>query len=218
MCRYAMGQFDVQTLLYDDQGRPFKTFTNVRDHLKQQGQNLVFAMNGGMYHDDRSPVGLYIEDYQPLARLNTNKGPGNFHLLPNGVFLIWQEDGFSGAHVMSAEHYKAAMTKEVVRYATQSGPMLVIDGQIHPRFNENGTSKHIRNGVGVDKNMVVFAISDAPVNFHTFARLFKDGLNIDNALYLDGTVSKIYAPQIDRHDIGHAMGPIIVVSESERKE
>ena len=45
-------------------------------------------MNGGMYHPDRAPVGLYIEDGTEQARLILSEGPGNFGLLPNGVFCI----------------------------------------------------------------------------------------------------------------------------------
>ncbi|WP_171524391.1 phosphodiester glycosidase family protein, partial [Acinetobacter baumannii] len=64
-----------------------------------------------------------------------------------------------------------------VRFATQSGPMLLIDGQLHPKLAENGTSLQIRNAVGVGLNgSAWFAISNAPVSFGRFARLFRDKL------------------------------------------
>jgi len=55
----------------------------------------------------------------------------------------------------------------------------------------------------------VLAISDAPVNFHRFARLFRDDLGTPNALYIDGKVSRLYAPDLDRRDLGFPLGPII---------
>ena len=99
------------------------------------------------------------------------------------------------------------------RFATQSGPMLVIDGALHPRFNADGPSRKRRNGVGVtaDGATLYFAISDVPVNFHSFASLFRDKLNTPNALFLDGYVSKLYAPEIGRNETGLDMGPIVGV-------
>jgi len=87
----------------------------------------------------------------------------------------------------------------------------VIDGELHPRFRENSSSLNIRNGVGVseDGRRMVLAIADEPVNFHHFARLFRDGLQTPNALYLDGRVSRLHAPGIDRSDFGFPVGPII---------
>ncbi len=59
--------------------------------------------------------------------------------------------------------------------ATQSGPMLVINGQLHPKFSEDGQSRKIRNGVGVlDGDTVFFALSEGAVSFADFARLFRD--------------------------------------------
>jgi uncharacterized protein YigE (DUF2233 family) len=97
--------------------------------------------------------------------------------------------------------------------------MLVIDGQLHPELNPDGTSLRRRNGVGVsaDGEEVFFVISDAPVNFHSFARLFRDELHTPNALYLDGAVSKVYVPALERNEAGLDMGPIVgVVRRSDR--
>lgn len=167
---------------------------------------LAFAMNAGMYHDDRAPVGLYVEGGTQVARLVTRDGPGNFGLLPNGVLCLTD----SSARVIETLRFQREAPE--CRDATQSGPMLVIDGALHPRFIPGGTSKLIRNGVGTDGTRAVFAISDAPVNFDTFGRLFRDHLNTPNALYLDGTVSRLYAPALGRHDFGFApLGPIVGV-------
>jgi uncharacterized protein YigE (DUF2233 family) len=128
-------------------------------------------MNAGMFHEDLRPVGLYIEDGAEEMRLVTRDGPGNFGLLPNGVLCISD----AGAGVI--ESLRFAEEAPDCRFATQSGPMLVIDGALHPRFRESSTSLNIRNGVGVsdDGQRLVLAISDEPVNFHHFARLFRTG-------------------------------------------
>jgi uncharacterized protein YigE (DUF2233 family) len=88
--------------------------------------------------------------------------------------------------------------------------MLVINGRIHPRFTATSDSLKIRNGVGVrDPRHVFFAISESAVNFYSFARLFRDKLACPNALFLDGSVSGLYAPALKRDDSWHLFGPII---------
>ena len=162
-------------------------------------------MNAGMYHADRSPVGLYIEEARQLKQINTAARDGNFGLVPNGVFFINQD----GAGVAETEAF-VQMSPEV-DYATQSGPMLVIDGALHPAFTVSGVSKKKRNGVGIsaDGARVYFVISEQQVNFHSFASVFRDHLQTPNALFLDGTVSRLYYPQGDRNDPGLPMGPMI---------
>lgn len=183
---------------------PLQTFAAVDDQLAPNGQRLGFAMNAGMFHPDLSPVGLYIEDGTTRKPIVTRAGPGNFGLLPNGVFCI--ADQFS-----VVESRRFAAEKPACRFASQSGPMLVIDGALHPRFTPDSQSLHIRNGVGVssDGSRAIFAISDQPVNFYSFARLFRDGLSLSNALYFDGSISRLYAPELNRNDVGFPMGPMI---------
>ena len=205
ICRYDAKTQHIRTYLNDLNGKPYANFAKLKAGLGVQGKTLIFAMNGGMYHDDRSAVGLYIEGGKQYQNINTNKGPGNFHMLPNGVFYM----GHQSAGVVESSYYLRANI--AMSYATQSGPMLVIGGKLHPKFGKNSKSKNIRNGVGVKGDIVTFVISNDKVNFHTFASLFKDHLNIDNALYLDGVVSKIYAPELARNDFGLPMGPIIAV-------
>jgi uncharacterized protein YigE (DUF2233 family) len=181
------------------------SFGAVNSLLAETGEALTFAMNAGMYHPDRRPLGLYIENGVEQTPLVTSAGPGNFGLLPNGVFCI-REGGFA---VIESRTYAAG--PPACRHATQSGPMLVIDGALHPRFLPDSDSLYVRNGVGVspDGLTAIFAISGAAVNFDTFARLFRDALQTPNALFLDGSISRLYAPNLDRDDIGFPMGPII---------
>ena len=193
----------------------FGQFDTLASHLAESGETLVFAMNAGMYHQDRRPVGLYIEDGEQTAALVTREGPGNFGMLPNGVFWM---DAKGAAHVTETLAYERLAPQ--ARFATQSGPMLVIDGELHPRFNEDGPSRKRRNGVGVsaDGQTVYFAISDVPVNFYSFATLFRDELGTPNALYLDGYVSKLYAPHLGRNETGLDMGPIIGVTVPQKPD
>lgn len=214
VCTFDSRDDDIRLFLKGDDGNPLRHFNFLKDHLAGTGTQLGFAMNAGMYHQDRAPVGLYIENGEKQSRLNTNDGPGNFHLKPNGVFLLWAEDGARGARVITSEAYRDNIAEDVVRYATQSGPMLVIDGALHPRFLPGSDSLKRRNGVGVsDEGTVFFVLADSPVRFYDFARFFRDVLEVPNALYLDGTISRVYAPELGRNDPGLAMGPIVGVVE-----
>ncbi|MFZ3581245.1 phosphodiester glycosidase family protein [Loktanella sp. DJP18] len=171
---------------------------------------VTFAMNAGMYHEDRRAVGLYIENGIEAAPLVTSDGPGNFGLLPNGVLCLTDDS----ARVIESLAYE--QRRPACRDATQSGPMLVIGGRLHPRFLPASDSINIRNGVGTsaDGRTAIFAISGDPVNFDTFGRFFRDVLKTPDALFLDGSISRLYAPQINRADFGFApLGPMIAVVE-----
>ncbi|MBP9184681.1 MAG: phosphodiester glycosidase family protein [Fuscovulum sp.] len=185
----------------------YGSFRAVDEALAADGLTLGFAMNAGMYHRDLSPVGLFVADGRQTAALVTRDGPGNFGLLPNGVFC-WGTPG-QGFRVIESRAFAAE--KPDCRFATQSGPMLVIGGDLHPRFLPDSDSTYVRNGVGVsaDGSRAIFAISNDAVNFHHFARLFRDRLGLPEALYFDGNISRLYAPQLGRHDGGFPMGPIV---------
>lgn len=198
---------DIELFLRDASGGPLAQFERVREVLTARKRTLLFAMNAGMYHEDRSPVGLYVENGRELKKLSTAKGSGNFGMRPNGVFYIDK----AGAAVLETSAF--ARRKLKPRFATQSGPMLVIDGKLHPRFRKDSTSRNRRNGVGIKGRRVVFVLADTPVTFHQFARVFRDVLKTPNALYLDGSISRLYALDIGRNDFfGLPMGPIVAVS------
>lgn len=195
---------DLRLFLKNAEGGIFGSFARVNQMLAPHGLTLAFAMNAGMYHPDRRPVGLYLENGRQEMHAVASAGPGNFGMLPNGVLCL----GTDSARVIETHAYLE--TPPECRYATQSGPMLVIDGELHPRFLAESDSRFVRNGVGVDADGILhFAISDDPVTFHEFARLFRDVLKTPNALYLDGKVSKLFSRDLDRDDVGLPMGPIV---------
>lgn len=202
LCEVAAGE-DLRLFQSGPDGA-YGSFRNVDAALVAEGGALGFAMNAGMYHRDLAPVGLYVEDGVEIAPLITRDGPGNFGLLPNGVFCIGERFRVIESRTYRNEHPDC-------RYATQSGPMLVIGGDLHPKLLADSDSLYIRNGVGVsaDGKRAVFAISNDAVNFHAFARLFRDELGLPDALYFDGNISRLYAPGLGRHDGGFPMGPIV---------
>jgi len=203
-CAIDLEREEVRLFLRDPEGAIYGSFGRVEQALPP-GKRLGIAMNAGMFHEDRAPVGHYLENGVEEMRVVTSDGPGNFGLLPNGVLCLTE----GGARIIESRAY--AENPPDCRDATQSGPMLVIDGELHPRFVPNGSSRNIRNGVGVDDSgrYLHLVISDVPVNFHHFARFFRDQLGVPEALYFDGRVSRLYAPDIGRADIGLPVGPII---------
>ena len=207
VCSYDPAESDIRIHHRGRDGRPYGGFEALSRDLRQEGEYLEFAMNGGMYESDLSSVGLLVmegTERKPLAR---GQSWGNFYLKPNGVFFINGKQ----AGVMETEAYAAAaITPD---FATQSGPMLVIDGALHPAFLPHSDSLQIRNGVGVARDgMAGFAISLEPVRLHDFSTLFSDRLDCPNALFLDGSISSLFAPSLNRYDGAHPVGPIIAVT------
>jgi uncharacterized protein YigE (DUF2233 family) len=207
VCTVDAMQEELRLFHKDAQGQVIGSFAAIED--LPGVTSVEFAMNAGMYHDDRSPVGHYIEGGVETMRVIPNAGPGNFGLLPNGVFCITD----TSAQIYETLDYVAAAP--VCRDATQSGPMLVIDGALHPRFLPDSTSRFIRNGVGTsaDGAKAVFVISNNSVTFHEFGSFFKDYLQLPNALYFDGKVSRLYSRAKGRSDFGFQLGPMVAVIE-----
>lgn len=211
LCSVDLHTDDLRLFLYDENGAPYGHFTALDAALRPKGETLAFAMNAGMYHADRSPVGYYRANGKQEQNLMSRAGPGNFGLLPNGVLCLRGKAPTARADVIETLAFKAE--KPNCRFATQSGPMLVINGALHPKFLAQSTSRYIRNGVGTsaDGKTAIFAISDNSVNFYTFATLFRDRLKTPNALYFDGNISRLHAPLLSRSDPGFRLGPMIGV-------
>ena len=208
VCEVDLSKDQLGLFIYDDAGAPYGYFNTVDDALAAKGKTLGFAMNAGMYHEDRAPVGYYLENGKELQGVVSSEGPGNFGLLPNGIFCM----GTGRADVI--ETHRFLRDKPECMSATQSGPMLVIDGKLHPKFLKDGTSRYVRNGVGTsaDGKRAFFVISNGVINFYDFGVYFRDGLKVPNALYFDGNISRLRAPELGRNDLGFSpLGPIIGV-------
>ena len=188
---YTVNPQKLNVKLYwkNEKGQTLQTFSNLRKYAEVKGKKLLFAMNGGMYQTDFSPLGLYIENGVKLKGLNTRSGKGNFYLKPNGVLYLNEDNN---AFVCTTENFK---NNGKVKYATQSGPMLLVNGKIHSAFKKGSKNVNIRNGVGIlPDQTLLFAISKKAVNFYDFAVYFKK-MGCKNALYLDGYVSRVYLPE-----------------------
>ena len=202
VCTVDLHAYLVRLFWKDPQQQPYGGFDRIPRRIGDGP--LAFAMNAGMYEEDLSPVGLYVEGGETLRAVNQRSGRGNFYLKPNGILFIEGED----ARIMTTERF--ASERPNGDFATQSGPMLVIGGQIHPRIKPGSTSQKIRNGVGIlDPHTLAFVISEQPVTFWEFAQLFRVRLGSRNALFLDGGISSLYAPTLRRLDSLYPMGPII---------
>lgn len=198
---------DLQFYWQDDSAKTFKSILNLKTWLDSRHKTLVFAMNGGMFKKDNSPQGLFIQHHETLTPLDTSSGNGNFYLKPNGVFYITTE---KQAAISQTADFR---TNRQIQFATQSGPMLVIDGQIHAAFKDGSTNLNIRNGVGIlPDNRVVFAMSKTAINFYDFAKYFQS-LGCKNALYLDGFVSRTYLPEQQWTQTDGNFGVIIGVTQ-----
>lgn len=217
VCTIDPAASDPRLFWKDAGGRPYRTFSRLARAVDGEGRKLVFAINAGMYRTDFSPIGLHIEHGEELrpADITTIDGPPrqvpNFYKKPNGVFYLSE----TGAGILPTDAFLDAQPD--VGFATQSGPMLVIENELHPALIPGSTDKTRRSGVGVcEGGQVRFAISEGRVNFHEFARLFRDHLMCPNALYLDGgRGAGLYLPEMRRNDFSWhgGYGPIFGIVE-----
>lgn len=201
---------EVRLFWRDDRNELYDNFMSYRQDIANKGELLVFATNGGMYQPDQSPQGLYIENGKVLQKADTRReGYGNFYMQPNGIFLISKK---GEPHVIRTQDLRSYERKGI-RYATQSGPMLLTDGKMNAKFMKDSPNFHIRSGVGVNDNgELVFIISETRVRFYELAKAFEE-MGCKNALYLDGAISQTYLPEIERIEPGGGFGVMIGVSK-----
>ncbi|HZZ88591.1 MAG TPA: phosphodiester glycosidase family protein [Caulobacteraceae bacterium] len=205
VCAYRAG---VDELRLESRGgvAPVGSLRGLRVFLGADAGRVDFAMNAGMYAPDRSPLGLFVAASTTLKPLNRASGAGNFFLTPNGVFWIGAD---GAAHVEATGAFAAADRRPV--WATQSGPLLAQGGQLNPHITANGPSLAIRNAVGAHGADAVFVISDDRVSFGRLARFMRDGLGCPDVLYLDGSISGLWAPGLGRLDQTHGLGTFVIV-------
>ncbi len=217
VCTIDPAVSDLRLFWRDRDGAPYRSFGNLARSVEAEGRKLTFAINAGMYGTDFTPVGLYVENGEELRPADTTtmdrpaREVPNFYKQPNGVFFL----GEKGAGILPTAEFTRKLPS--ARFATQSGPMLVIGGALHPALIPGSTDRTRRSGVGVcDGGHVRFAISETGVNFHDFARLFRDHLACPNALFLDGgNGAGLYSPTLGRNDASWhgGYGPILGLVE-----
>jgi uncharacterized protein YigE (DUF2233 family) len=209
ICEVDLRRHTVRLYWNRSDGTPYAYPSALPRDLENEGGRLLFATNAGMFDPKLKPVGLYVQGGRELVHANTKSGRGNFHMKPNGIFYI------SGGNAAVAETQAFLKQQPAADLATQSGPLLVMNGRLHPRFNRGSASLKLRSGVGVRTDgKVIFAASQEAVSFDSFARLFRDGQKCPNALFLDGgSASSLYAPTLNRSGNVLPLGPMLAVFE-----
>lgn len=178
----------------DSKGTSIRNAGDLSDYLARESKVLKFATNAGIFSKTFIPLGLHIEDSKLLVPLNLGSGTGNFYLKPNGIFYLKG----ATASVIPSDRYDAKLEPD---FATQSGPLLLVNGSVNELFDPKSNNKLIRSGVGVDEaSTVYFAISDRVVSFFDFALLFREELKCRSALYLDGVISRMYVADLNRKE------------------
>lgn len=211
-----LNNFDVQMHLKKPDGKNYFDFKSILESSDYKENKPLMITNAGMYTPTFKPQGLYVENFKKINSLDTTsqkkENKDNFYLKPNGVFYI---DSFGKANIVKTDKYFEIQKdgKIKVKFATQSGPMLLINNSIHQSFVSNSINLKIRNGVGViNEKKIVFAISIDDVCFYEFAMLFKNIFGCENALFLDGAISKMYLNDLNPDEVGGKFGPMIIVT------
>jgi uncharacterized protein YigE (DUF2233 family) len=191
-------------------GSDVHRFSDLDVWLHANSRRLVVATNAGIFMENLRPLGLHIERGLLVRELNTNEGYGNFYLMPNGVFWIDDE----GAHIAPTASWSGGVG--VVRLATQSGPLVLVGGKLHPKLMPDSPSVLLRSGVCVDGSGRVHLALSKATRFWELATLFRDVLGCADGLYLDGTISQMSDPaHPPRPETDGAFGGILAVTVPE---
>lgn len=210
----------LELFLDDDHSQGLGHFQDLKQQLSRNGKDLAFAMNAGIYGQDGRPLGLHVENGNLIRSLNvpdyTQHRQGNFFLLPNGVFQIRNGE----ASIVESGTLANVTDWKGVSLAVQSGPMLVMNGSVHPEFSRDSPNRTVRNGVGIiDKDSVVLIITDDPISLYDFAIIFRERFNCQDALYLDGAISEMYVAEIDGENVSNGtFAGMLAVTVPMRKE
>ena len=208
-CLAVPARHQIETAWTGSDGVPFRGFAAYAASRGEDAAPIAFAFNAGMFDQDGEPTGYFVKNGERLQTLDTAGGDGDFYSKPNGVFFgndqEWQ--------ILTSEDFQTDVS-ERPSFGTQSGPMLVINGRLHPDIVSDGEERVFRNAVGLDnEGRAHFVISNAPVSFGKLARLYRDKLEVENALYLDGKVSSLWSPANGRMDDSSPLGPLIIVTK-----
>jgi uncharacterized protein YigE (DUF2233 family) len=152
--------------------------------------HVVFATNGGIFERPEAATGLLISGGTEIHPINLANGAGNFFLKPNGI-LFRTDDG--RWHIVESGEFEALRSKQVatVTDATQSGPLILRKGIIHPAIQPTSQNKLLRNAACVDaKGGLHLIMTRGDGTFHEVARTAID-MACTDALYLDGVISSV---------------------------
>ena len=207
VCLLNLNRDNVRMFWRAEDGSKFATLGHLDAWLQARNEQLVCASNAGIYGTDLRPIGLYIEAGKVLHKLNTRKEAyGNFYLQPNGVFLLTEHE----ATILSTDELSAELDVMLpnIRYATQSGPILLRNGQINSLFTQGSENRVVRNAACViTANEIALVKSRTAINFYDFARELRDKLGCRDALYLDGSISQLYP--YDNGNLGPGLAAMI---------
>lgn len=183
---------NVRLLWKNADGEAYATMRRAGEMLEAEGLHVAMMMNAGIFTENRSPAGLWIENGKVIHKLNTHRGKGNFHIQPNGVFYLRG----NRANIVTTATWQKYQPKAT--YAVQSGPMLVIDGKVNSRLSIKIDSPYKRNGVCITKSGELYFVISTHFrehwpNLYEFARALAS-FGCYNALYLDGNISNYYVP------------------------
>ena len=188
-----------------------KALNSMKRFVEYTGKDkILFATNGGIYKENYTPEGLYIENYLLMSEINLKDGEGNFYVKPNGIFYI--KNG--KPYITDSEKF---VYDKDIQYAVQSGPLLIENGKISTKFSPDSKSLKLRSGVGVtDDGELVFLMSSEKVNFYEFMEYALKKLNCKDFLFLDGTISKMYFKEDKR--IPEQNYPFVTIISIEEKK
>ena len=210
VCKINLLKDVVRTFWRDIDGSYFAAIDRVVSRLSLQGEKLVCASNAGIYGKDLRPLGLYIENGRVFRFLNTRKeGYGNFYLQPNGVFWLTEKGAFIGTTDQVQTNWSQLSTQ--MMFASQSGPILFLEGRINANFTKGSENRLTRNGVCIKSgNEFVLAKSRHPINFYDFSTVLRDEAGCRDGLYLDGSISELFpfGRPIVRADFGPMIGVV----------
>lgn len=231
--KFNTNQDSLELSVLPNKSKSGRTIKLAWDQLTAQKRKPVFIMNAGMFNETYAAQGLLIESGVTINYLDTNitKGKsGNFYMQPNGIFFINGEGKFqieTTSEFINKQNTKNKTDtgiKKKILFATQSGPMLVINNTIHKAFNPRSSNFNIRNGIGIrnvkEGQQIFLVVSEEQVNFHEFASFYKDVLHCENALYLDGFVSRAYMQSGNKKmgvlDNKMGLGPLFIICKKKK--
>ncbi len=211
VCKIDLDKDAVRMYWKDDRGQEFRRLNQLKLWLRQRGEELVCATNAGIYDTDLRPRGLYIEDGLVKRQLNERKNAyGNFYIQPNGALLLSERRATIIDTDQLSRHRDTLLAG--VSFATQSGPILIYHGQINPLFMPDSENRVIRNAACTGPgNTLSLVVSRDVVSFYMFARFLREKLACNDALYLDGSVSRMYPGDV--FEVGPDFGAMIGVTK-----